>query len=178
MSFLRTPAESPLYAGPAETLGYVPNYAKVFALAPDVYRAWQALGAAVRAGMPELRYELVTVAAARRLRSDYCTVAHAAILRDRFYGDERLRAVLADPRRAGLDPADLAAVEFAETVAADPTAATEADVQALRNAGLSEEDIFHVVLAITIRRFFAGTLAATGAEPDPVYDPLADTVAR
>ena len=23
MSFLRTPAESPLYAGPAETLGYV-----------------------------------------------------------------------------------------------------------------------------------------------------------
>lgn len=178
MSFLHTPADSPLFGGPAETLGYVPNYVKVFALAPDAYQAWQALGAAVRAGMPELRYELVTVATARRLRSDYCTVAHAAILRDRFYGDEGVRALLADPRGAGLEPADLAAMDFADKVAADPTAATEADVQALRDAGLSEQDIFHVVLAITIRRFFAGTLDATGATPDPAYDPLADTVAR
>ena len=61
MSFLRTPTESPLYAGPA---------------------------------------------------------------------DGRLRAVLADPRSAGLAPADLAAFEFADKVAADPTVTTEADIQA------------------------------------------------
>jgi uncharacterized peroxidase-related enzyme len=176
MSYLRTPAESALFAGPAGSLGYVPNYTKVFALAPEAYGAWQALGAAVRAGMSELRYELVTVATARRLRSRYCTVAHAAILRDKFYGDDGLRAVLADPRAAGLEPGDLAAVEFADKVAADPTVTTEADVQALRDAGLSEQDIFQVVLAITIRRFFAGVLDAVGASPDPVYDSLAGTV--
>ena len=177
MSYLHTPPESPLFAGPAESLGYVPNYAKVFALAPDAYRAWQALSAAVKAGIDERRYELVTVAAARRLRSRYCTVAHAAILRDKFrYDEDALRAVMADPRSAGLDPGDLAAMDFADKIAADPTAATAADVQALREAGLSEQDIFQVVLAVTIRRFFAGTLDATGAEPDPVYDSLAGTV--
>ena len=83
---------------------------------------------------------------------------------------------MTDPRSAGLEPGDLAAMEFADKIAADPTAATEADVQALRDAGLSEQDIFQVVLTVTIRRFFAGTLDATGAEPDPVYDSLAGTV--
>ena len=69
MSFLRTPTESPLSAAPAESLGSGPHYTKVFALVPDAHRAWPALGEAVRAGLPELRYELVTVATARRLRS-------------------------------------------------------------------------------------------------------------
>lgn len=176
MSYLRTPAESPLYERLAESLGYVPNYAGPFALAPDVFTAWQGLSAAVKAGMDERRYELVTVATARRLRSRYCAVAHAAILRDKFYDGETLGAIVADPQSAGLDRGDLAAMEFADKIAADPTAATEADVQALRDAGLSEQDIFQVVLAVAIRRFFAGVLDATGAEPDPVYDSLAGTV--
>jgi alkylhydroperoxidase family enzyme len=39
-------------------------------------------------------------------------------------------------------------------------------MDALRAAGLSEVDIFHVVLAVAIRRFFAGVMDAVGAEPD------------
>lgn len=176
MSYLRTPDESPLFTEPAASLGYVPNSTRPFAHAPEAYQAWQALGAAVRAGMDERRYELVTVAAARRLRSRYCTVAHAAILRDKFYDEETLRAIISDPHSAGLDRADVAAMDFADRTAADPAAATEADVQALRDAGLSERDIFQVVLAVNIRRFFAGVLDAVGASPDPVYDSLAWTV--
>jgi uncharacterized peroxidase-related enzyme len=178
MSFLRTPDESPLYDRLGEALGYVPNYARPFALAPDAFTAWQGLSAAVKAGMDERRYELVTVAAARRMRSRYCAVAHAAILRDKFYADDELRRIVADPHSAGLEPGDLAAVDFAEKIAVDPTVATEADVQALRDAGLSDQDIFQVVLAVTIRRFFAGVLDAVGASPDPVFDSLAGIVPR
>jgi uncharacterized peroxidase-related enzyme len=176
MSYLRTPAESPVFDKLAESLGYVPNYAGPFALAPDALTAWQGLTAAVKAGMDERRYELVTVAAARRLRSRYCAVVHAAILRDKFYDEETLRTIVADPHSAGLDPGDLAAVQFADKIAADPTVTTEADVQALRDAGLSERDIFQVVLAVTIRRFFAGVVDAVGVSPDPVYDSVAGTV--
>jgi len=176
MSFLRTPSESPLYEAAARSLGYVPNYTRPFAYAPEAYQAWRTLNLAVKAGMSERRYELVTVAAARRLRSRYCTVAHAAILREKFYDDDGLREVLADPEAAGLEPGDLAAVRFAEKIAADPSVTTEADVQALRDAGLSEQDIVQVVLAITIRRFFAGVLDATGTQLDPVYDPVAEAV--
>jgi uncharacterized peroxidase-related enzyme len=172
MTYLRTPTGSPLYETHAEQLGYVPNYVRVFALAPEVYSAWRALGAAVKAGMDERRYELVTLAAARRLGSRYCTLAHAAVLRDRFYDDDTLHAIATDRHGAGLDPADVAAMDFADRIAADPAAASAEDVEALRRHGLSDTDIFQVVLAVAIRRFFAGTLDAVAAAPDPVYDSL------
>lgn len=89
--------------------------------------------------------------------------------------EETLRAIVADPHSAGLDRAEVAAMDFADRIAADPTAATRADVRALRDAGLSERD-FQVVLAVAARRFFAGAPEAVGAGPDPVHDPLAGTV--
>ena len=46
-------------------------------------------------------------------------------------------------------------------------ATTAADLDRLRAAGLSEVDIFQVVLAVAARRFLAGVLDAVGAEPDP-----------
>jgi alkylhydroperoxidase/carboxymuconolactone decarboxylase family protein YurZ len=54
-----------------EQAGYVPNYAKVFAHRPDVLAAWGQLIAAIRGHMDQRRYELITIAAARALRSSY-----------------------------------------------------------------------------------------------------------
>lgn len=177
MTYLRTPAESPLYEGHAARFGYVPNYARVFALAPEAYATWQALNAAIKAGMDERRYELVTLAAAQALGSRYCALAHAAVLRDRFYGDETLRAIATDRHHAGLDPADVAAMDFADRIAADPGTTREADIEALRRHGLTDVDIFQVVLAVAARRFFAGALSAVAAVPDAVYDSLDQAVA-
>ena len=67
----------------------------------------------------------------------------------------------------------MAIIEFAGKIAADPTAATQADIDALRQHGLSDAEVLHVVLAVTIRRFFAGTLAGVGAEPDPELEQAA-----
>lgn len=172
MTYLSTPAGSPLYSGDQAAMGYVANYTKVFALQPEVYAAWRQLGGAVKAGMDERRYELVTLAAARRLGSAYCSLAHAAILRDRFYDDAALQAIAVDHHDAQLDPVDVAIMDFAERVAADPTTVTEADAENLRQHGLSDVEIFQVVLAVCLRRFFSGALSAVGAVPDDVYDGL------
>ncbi|GAA2367163.1 hypothetical protein Cme02nite_29140 [Catellatospora methionotrophica] len=163
MTFLDTPAESPLYA--AET-GPVPNYLRVFALRPEAYAGWEHLAGSVRDGMDLRRYELVTLAAARRLGSDYCTLAHTKVLRDRFYDEPQLRAIVADHHRAGLDPVDVAIMDFADRVAADPTAVTSEDAAVLREFGLSDADVLQIVLAVCIRRFFSGVLSAVGAVPD------------
>jgi uncharacterized peroxidase-related enzyme len=168
MTYLATPTDS----APYETLDFVPNYLRVFALRPDVYTAWLELGGAVKSGMDLQRYELVTLAAARRLGSAYCGLAHAAVLREQFYDDMALRAIVADHRHAQLDPIDVAVMDFAELVAADPTTVTETDVAPLRELGLSDADIFQIVLAVCIRRFFSGVLSAVGAVPDDVYDRL------
>jgi uncharacterized peroxidase-related enzyme len=172
MTLLRTPEDSPLYDADRQRLGYVANYTRVFALNPDVYRAWVALATAVRDGMDERRYELATLAAARRLGSLYCGLAHAAALRTKFFDADDLLAVTVDRHRSVLEPAEVAVMDFAETIAADPAAVTGADLDGLRAHGLSDVDIFHVVAAVAARRFFTAVLAAAHAVPDDAYDAL------
>jgi uncharacterized peroxidase-related enzyme len=144
-----------------------PHYETVFSLAPEAYAAWRVLAGTVRDGMDGRRYELVTVTAARALGSAYCTLAHAAVLRERYFSAADVDAILAGRHVASLDPADVAAMDFAERIAVRPQAATAADLERLRAAGLSEQDILQVVLTVALRRFFAGVLDAVGAEPDP-----------
>lgn len=157
MSYLATPAVDG------------PNYERLFALAPEVYRGWAALNVAIRSGMDLRRYELVTLAAARQLGSSYCSLAHGTLLRDRFYTEADVRRIAADHHDAGLAPADVAAMDLAERVVSDPRGITAEDVAALRELGLSDDEILHVVLAAAARSFFATVLDALAVEPDAAY---------
>jgi alkylhydroperoxidase family enzyme len=89
-------AEGPvadMYEADRAAFGYLPNLTRAFSARPEVYLAWKQLNGAVKAGMDLRRYELATVAAARRLRSSYCTLAHGEILASR------------SPRRCGASSA-------------------------------------------------------------------------
>jgi alkylhydroperoxidase family enzyme len=143
------------------------NYEVAFAGRPEVYDAWARLNGAIKAGMDLRRYELATFAAARRLRSSYCCLAHGTVLRERF-GEPVLKIAL-DHRSAGLDAVDVAVMDLAERVVDDATAIDDADLQALRDLGLSEEEIMDVVLAAAARCFFSKTLDALGVRPDSSY---------
>lgn len=145
------------------------NYERLFALVPSVYDGWAALNVAIRSGMDLRRYELVTLAAARELGSSYCSMAHGTFLRDRFFPAAEVRRIAADHHDAGLDPADVAAMDLAERVVTDPRSITGEDVAALRELGLSDRDVLDVVLAAAARCFFATVLDALGVEPDAAY---------
>ena len=69
------------------------------------------------------RYELVTLAAARRLRSSYCCLAHGKMLLEQF--DEPVRDIALDHRAAGLDEVDVAVMDFAEKIVDDACRITE-----------------------------------------------------
>lgn len=146
--------------------GFLPNYAATFSTRPDVAQAWNALNAAVREGMDRRRFELVTIAAARALRSTYCTAAHSKFLRD-ICGDEpTLSRIAADPSGATLDEQDRAAYEFAGKVATDASAVTQADVDGLRAVGLTDAEIADIVFAAAARSFFTRVLDGLGAQLD------------
>jgi uncharacterized peroxidase-related enzyme len=149
--------------------GYVPNFVKVFALLPAAFDAWVQLNTAVKQSMDLRRYELVTLAAARRRRSRYCTLAHGAVLRHGFYDAETLERIAADHHDAGLDPVDVALMDFAEKAALDPTTMTAEDIDGLRRHGLTEADIFSVILAVAARCFLTTVIDSAGAEPDDQY---------
>jgi alkylhydroperoxidase family enzyme len=146
------------------------NYERAFEERPEVYAAWQQLNGAIKAGMDLRRYELVTLAAARRLRSSYCSLAHGSILHERF--GEPVRDIALDHRSAGLDKVDVAVMDLAERVVDDATSIGEADLQPLRDLGLSDAEIMDVVLTATARCFFSKTLDALSVRPDASYREL------
>jgi uncharacterized peroxidase-related enzyme len=143
------------------------NSERAFEERPEVYAAWQQLNGAVKAGMDLRRYELATLAAARRLRSSYCALAHGTVLLERF--DEPVREIALDRRAAGLSDVDVAVMDLAERVVDDATSIGDADLQRLRELGLSDADIMDVVLAAAARCFFSKTLDALGIRPDARY---------
>jgi alkylhydroperoxidase family enzyme len=157
------PVDDEDFAAPdREALGYVPNYNRLFARRPAVYDAWRQLNGAIKSAMDLRRYELATVAAAQQLRSSYCSIAHGKILVEKF----------------GLHPGDAvseeeqAVQELARKVAADALSVTDADYDRLRGFGLSDDEIFDVVLAAAARSFFCKAIDGAGVQPDAEYREL------
>jgi len=146
------------------------NYERAFEGRPDVYAAWGGLLGAIKAGMDLRRYELATLAAARRLRSSYCCLAHGKVLIEQF--GEPVLQIATDRSTAGLDDVDLAVMELAERVVDDATAIGDADLQRLRDLGLSDEEIMDVILTAAARSFWTKTLDALGVQPDASYGEL------
>jgi uncharacterized peroxidase-related enzyme len=147
------------------------NYERALAERPEVLAAWGQLLGTIKAEMDLRRYELATLAAARRLRSSYCSLAHGKVLREEF--GEPVLEIARDRRAAGLDEVDVAVMDLAELVVGDAASIGEADLQRLRDLGLSETEIIDVVLAAAARCFFSKTLDALGVLPDASFRELA-----
>ena len=143
------------------------NYERAFAEHEDVYAAWVQLNTAIKSHMDLRRYELATFAAAQRLKSSYCSLAHGSVLIDKF--GEPVEQIARDRESAGLSEVDLAVMALAEQVVDD---ATSLDTQPLRDLGLSEAEVMDVVLAASARCFFSKTLDGVGALPDASYAQL------
>jgi alkylhydroperoxidase family enzyme len=139
--------------------GFVPNYAKVFSHRPQVLAAWSGLLGSIRANLDTRRYELITLAAARAIRHSYCMLAK-------------------DTPTAGLAPADVAMMAFAEAIARDASTISAADVRALREHGFTDAQIFDIAATAAARCFFSKLTDALGAEPDAVFAELEDELKR
>jgi len=138
-----------------------------------VYSAWAELLGAIKSTMDERLYELVTLAAARGLRSSYCALAHGRVLLEHHLSAADLVAFATEPTSAPLTPLEAAAVRLAGKVVADATTVSAEDVNELRELGLSDAEIFDIVAAAAARCFFSKTLDALGVQPDAEFAELA-----
>lgn len=152
-------------------LDYVPNYVRLFADRPAVYAAWRRLLGAITENMDPRRYELATLAAARALKASYCTLAHGKVLAERYFEPAVVQDLVND-RRDALDDVEIAVMDLAKKVADEATAVIPADIERLRELGLSDEEILDVVLAAAARCFWSKTLDALCVEPDAAYSAL------
>ncbi len=161
-----TGAVADYYRQQTAAWGFLPYYAMAFSTRPDVAQAWNVLNTAVRDGMDRRRFEIATIAASRALRSTYCTTAHSKFLRDACGYEQTPTLIAADPSGATLDDQDRAVYQFADKIAADASSVTQADVDELRAAGLSDSDVADVVFAAAARSFFTRVLDGLGAQLD------------
>jgi uncharacterized peroxidase-related enzyme len=176
MTYLRTiPLEEAtgllkeIYDQELEDSGVVDNGVRAFSLRPTAFIAWQQLRDAIQANMDARRYELVTLAAAASLRCSYCTMAHGAILASRFFSAAQVEALMHNYREAGLEPAEVAMMAYAEKIARNAYKVTPEDIDDLRAHGLTDAEILDIALAAAARSFLSKVLDAVGVEPDEWY---------
>ena len=151
--------------------GFLPNFTRAYSHRPGVYAAWRGLNGSIKANMDERRYEIATLAAARRLRSSYCSLAHGRVLARLIPASVVEDIALGRPSEE-LDAVDTAVIDLADKVAADATTVTQADIERLRGVGLSDAEILDVVLAAAARCYFSKVLDAVGCDPDAAFNEL------
>ena len=179
MTFIRTippeDAEGPvreMYEQAHGRFGFVPNWAQGFSLRPGVMDGWVALLRSIQTNLPVRTYELATLAAARALRSSYCSLAHGSVLAKQVFDPATVTAIVSDTPESPLEPRERAMMAFVEKVVVNADRITPADVDGLRSHGYRDEDIFDIAAAAAARCFFSKLLDALGVQPDAVFNEM------
>lgn len=149
--------------------GYLPNYVQAFSLRPQAMAAWGQFLDTIRQETDARRYELITLAAARALKSSYCMLAHGTIILQDFYTVEQLTSIALDYQTANLTAAEVAMMAFAEQVVREAAAVTQSHIDTLRQHGFSDAEIFDITTIAAARCFMSKTADALGAEPDEAF---------
>jgi alkylhydroperoxidase family enzyme len=78
-------------------------------------------------------------------------------------------AVQRDFRAAGLSERDVAMLTYAEAVSRNASKVSAEDIERLRAAGFTDEQICDIALCATFRAFVSRFFDAVGAGPEPVF---------
>lgn len=132
-------------------MGIVPNLTKVMATAPAVLEGYLGLSGALAGGtLPAKLKELLAVNVGQANGCDYCVSAHTAIgKRVGLTADQ----IIAGRKATSDEPKAAAALTFARTLVTKRGKATDADVQAVRDAGYTDAEITEIVAHVALNTF-------------------------
>ncbi|MEM6745669.1 MAG: peroxidase-related enzyme [Pseudomonadota bacterium] len=94
--------------------------------------------------------ELISLVVSLENRCEACILMHAGALQKHGMDKRKVDVVLANWRRADLTERERALAEFASDLTVEPAMASEAGLDALRAAGLTEEEILETVQIVAI----------------------------
>lgn len=157
-------------------LGLIPNVLVAFAHRPEKLRVFSAyynelmLG---ESGLSKLDREMIAVAVSSLNSCWYCQVAHGAAVRELSNNSKLGDAIVMNYRYADLTKKQRMMLDYAEKVATHSSRIEEADREALRVHGFTEEDIWDIS---EVAGFFSMSnrhASATGMQPNEDYHNLA-----
>ena len=138
-----------------EKAGFVPNVFLAMAHRPDELRAFFAYHDALMekdSGLSKAEREMIVVATSGQNGCLYCVVAHGAILRIRAKDPLLADQVAISHRKANISERQMAMLDFALKVSLNSAKLVEADYDAVRAHGFTDEDIWDIA---AIAAFFA-----------------------
>jgi alkylhydroperoxidase family enzyme len=161
-----TPEASAFLDKERATNGYVMNLERAWAWRPDVAEAFVALRKRLidASTLTPREIALIVCSTARSRGDSYCSLAWGERLAK--LADPSLAAGVLRGEPSGLTARELALDRWAERVVRDPNGATAGDVVALREAGLTEREIFEATVLVALRLAFSTVNDALGACPD------------
>lgn len=135
--------------------GKVANILKVHSLDPAALEAHLDLYMSVmfsKAPLTRLEREAIAVAVSAENQCEYCVAHHLEALRRYERNADRLEAI-AQGDHAKLEPRLAAMLEYARRLTSQPGGSEQRHVEALRTAGLTDEDVLRVTLVTAYFNF-------------------------
>ena len=169
--FLRPPppneANSALYSRDVADDGYVSNFTRLWAWRPDVFDAFFNLRKLLteQVSLSPRERSILVCAAAANLGDSYCALAWGTTLASAC-SPMTAAAVLQRKQASELTPRENALATWAGQVVNAPNSVTAEDVDHLRVAGLTDEEIFDATVLVAFRLAFSTVNDALGARPD------------
>jgi uncharacterized peroxidase-related enzyme len=161
-----------LFAKARETIGFVPNVFRAYSYRPERLSAWFAHYKQLHEPTEHLDAadrEMIAVVVSAYNRCTYCIVAHGHALADHLGDRVRADYLATNWRHAGLDERRAAICEYAEKLTARPHEMSEQDLWPLREAGLSDAEVWDVVEIAAMYNFTNRMASALGQQPNPEY---------
>ncbi len=177
MSWIRIVPESEaegklkdIYHRISSSRGKVSNIMRVQSLQPGAMEAHLDLYMQLlfkRGGLSRPERELIAVAVSRENGCRYCTLHHEAALEAWWKDADRVAAFRKGPGEASLNERETALVQYAVKLTAEPEKVEQEDVEALRRAGLSEEEILQANLIASYFNFANRIANGLGVDAPP-----------
>ncbi len=136
-----------LYAAAEAFFGGVPNNIRLLGVSPAMLEN-QMHFAEYSFTHPKLKPQLLTMIrllVSQACNSPYCRAVNTHLLKRGGVSDAQVEALLADPANAPLDDHERELLQFVLKVCDDPHSSTQADIERLKTADWTEQDIFDAV---------------------------------
>jgi uncharacterized peroxidase-related enzyme len=161
-----------LWAKPLEKLGFVPNVLRVYAIRPRHLELWNAFYDELmrgESGLTKAQREMIAVVVSTTNRCHYCIVSHSAALR-KLTGDPMLVEQLqTNHAYANVEPKERAMLDFVVKLTEQSHRCTEQDVDALREAGWTDEDVMDIAEVAGMFNFTNRLASGLGWRPNAEY---------
>lgn len=158
-----------------QKIGFVPNVFRVYSYRPERLSTWFSHFKQLHEPTDNLNAaerEMIAVAVSMTNGCLYCLVAHGAALREALGDPIKADRITIDYKRAGLDTRMEAVLDFAVKLTIAPDECLEEDIVHLKNAGLTQEEVWDVIEIAAMYNFTNRMASATGMLPNREYHAL------